>query len=312
VLILPLAWLALHWGYDAVSPWNVDDALKMTGVAEPDVPLATRLIHLHAHWSMLLMPLDLVGHGLLAVFDVPLAALPAPTWLIRGAAVSLVGAVVVAAARMPRSDRQRLLAVAILVASAYLTIALGRGQLFGALIAGGRLPFFGRYHYLPALLLTVLLCLMVNALQAVHASRRVQYGLFTVALLAVAVRIPLAALPIGQDPVRTAVENAVDDIRRQLASAPPGAAVDIPNRRVPGLKVLARREEFPGLAAIFVIFYPPTDLQERRVRFVERHASVVAAAQRGRRSRGLIVGREAVPSAPPAGSAPALQPRKRC
>jgi hypothetical protein len=288
-LILPVLWLALNWHYQDVSPLNLDRYLRASSLLEPEATLPVRILHTHAGWATLLMPLDVIGHGLMALCNVASAAATAPLWLHRSAAALLTVTAVVTAHRLPRAQRQQLIAIAILAASAYLSIALGRTQLLGGLSANHRLPFFDRYHYLPGMLLCVLLCLMVNSIQIWRGSRRVQNGVLTGVLVATAVSLTYAPRPTDQGTARIAVAAAVDDIRRQLASVPPGGSIDIPNHSVTGLQVMAHKGVFPDLAAVFVIFYPPAELQGRRVRFIDRHPTVVRAAEQGRRSRGLII-----------------------
>lgn len=288
-LVLPLLWLTLNWRYDDVSPVEIGRWLNTSRLEEPETVFPVHLLHTYARWATLLVPLDVSGHGLFALGNVPSAAATAPLWLHRSAAVLLAAAVVVTAYRLARPQRQRLIAFAILAASAYLAIAAGRIQLLGGLSANHRLPFFDRYHYLPGLLLCVMLCLMVNSMRMWRASRRVQNAVLVGVLLATAVSLTYAPGPVGHDSTRIAVANAVDTIRRQVASVPPGGSIDIPNDRVDGLQVMAHKDVFPDLAALFVIFYPPAELHGRHVRFIDQHPPVVSAAERGQRSRGLIV-----------------------
>jgi hypothetical protein len=193
-----------------------------------------------------------------------------------------------------RSDGQRrrwLLGLAVLVLAAYGAVAIGRTTALRAVSYS--LPaaaVWSRYHYLPLALLSILTCAALAALCApsARASRRVLYA---VALwMAVRVFVLVARpLPIDHHAAdRAATEAALRTVREAVAATPPGEIARLENRPFPPMPPLPG-VVFPGLAAIFVVYFPTNRVDGRPVRFVVSAEDWKQAQERGGRIAALVV-----------------------
>jgi hypothetical protein len=91
------------------------------------------------------------------------------------------------------------------------------------------------------------------------------------------------------------VTATVRTIEELIDREPPGAEVRIRNARNPVAVTLSPTTEFPGWAAIFVLYHGENVVRGRRVRFVEADAGVRAAVgERSPRLAELLV----APTAP--------------
>jgi hypothetical protein len=89
---------------------------------------------------------------------------------------------------------------------------------------------------------------------------------------------------------RQATEFAVNWIRAGLAKTPPGEVTYLYNRPFEAVPpAVLTPAEFPGWAAIYVIFFPNDD--DKPIRFVQTGNHVIEAARRGRRSASLLISR---------------------
>jgi hypothetical protein len=179
----------------------------------------------------------------------------------------------------------------------YGTVSLARA-FFLASAPEHVLPTVTRYHYIGQLILTIMLCLALNEIASALPER-----LRTVALVvwyAVAVfGYARFGTPIDHHlEARAQTEQVLKAIRSALDAPTGGPEVYIPNRRFAALPLPT--SIFPGWAGVFTIFYPDNVVDGRRVYFVDRNADMLAAAQRGTRTRTLIV-----PQRPPVAPSPA-------
>jgi hypothetical protein len=85
-------------------------------------------------------------------------------------------------------------------------------------------------------------------------------------------------------------------MRGAIDGTPAGETVVIANR---GVATTAMPVVFPGWAGLFVIYYPDNIVDGKRVVFVERDPLVREWAQKGRRSRTLLVPPPEEPSGTP-------------
>ena len=213
-----------------------------------------------------------------------------PSWMTLGvwygglACFALALAVVLR--RADGSVRRQIAACTLLLLAAYGMVALGRTFLFT------RWPMsvfvqLSRYHYVGQLLLTIMLCILLNQIAPAVAGRVRTlalvgwYGvaLFVYARFGTPIDIHLKA---EQD-----TQAVLASIREAIEAQPPGQPVYIANRFFAPLPVPPPM--FPGWAGAFTIFYPDNTVDGRRVYFVESSPVTRAAAARGRRTRTLVV-----------------------
>jgi hypothetical protein len=102
-------------------------------------------------------------------------------------------------------------------------------------------------------------------------------------------------------------------MRKQIASAKPGAVVYIPNERFKsvGPMLYGAVKRFPGWVGLFVIYFPDDVVDGHRVYFLETDPTVIAGASDSRRASGLLKSYEEVGRRPPPPTpAPQWPPRK--
>jgi len=198
---------------------------------------------------------------------------------------------VTAFARAAAPVRRQLVACLLVCVACYAIIAAGRVAYIQSF--KDFLPQVARYHYLAPLPLAVALCLALAQLQRWRPlPRPARDGLLAAWLAVMAIGWAVAGPRIDTHRgARQLTEHAVAAIRRQIDSAPPGADVYIQNRPFRGVGpfLINNPRVFPGLAAVFVVFFPENTVAGRRVFFVVADPAL-RAATRGRRTTSLIVG----------------------
>ncbi len=211
------------------------------------------------------------------------------------AAIAMLITLVAGFVTNPR-DARRLAAIVLLIMVAYAAIAVGRGPMYFVFRQRGELTgiMFGRYHYLA----TALIGLAIALVAAPHA-QAVPAHLRTGALRAFAMTIwlGLVVVPLTldhHDGTRRDTLAALAVVTTQAKAAPVGSVVRIPIRRfrpdgiVPGFeRDLAR---YPGLAALFLTWYPSPWVDGRRVMFAVDDPRVLAALSNPDRRESGIVG----------------------
>ena len=207
-------------------------------------------------------------------------------------AVAATAMAVVLAVGFWRSDaraRRWLLGLAVLVLAAYGVVGLGRAVWLRNALASGALT--DRYHYPAQALIAVAVIAASGPLHELAPSGTTAGAVVWAALALVGLvrNPPHVSLHEGD---RAFTDAAVAEIRSAIAAAAPGATVRIPNRRFPPLEFLALFQDewrFPGLAGVFVIFFPSDEVDGRHVVFEATEAARRAAAARGGRIAGLLV-----------------------
>lgn len=254
-----------------------------------------------SNWpGVLRFTLHLYGYGFVNLALSPVFhPVEYPSWwshLFLGGALLALAAALAAA---PGRTRRQLLASLLLGAACY------------GIIAAGRITFFrkyqtqvisaARYHYAATLPIVTALFVLLGAADRRSAWQRPWGDLaLALCLAAIAFSMVVRAPPIDHHTsARQQAEAALASIRERIEAAPIGAEVLIPNQPFFGVgpMVLARPDLFPGLAALFAIYFPENVVAGRQVYFVEQDPKVLAAAQRGRRTKSLVIGRQA-PQAP--------------
>jgi hypothetical protein len=188
--------------------------------------------------------------------------------------------------------RRQLLAVALLAIASYGMIAAGRSPLLR-----GQLELAGtqwRYHYSATAGLTVALCVLVAPIGRLVPAR-VQSALLALFLVTcVGVYAACAHRIVHFDESRRDAEAALTAIRSQIRMAAPGQRVYIQNRPFGAIGPMVTAGEFPGWAALFVIYFPDRVVDGHEVTFVAgNRESIVATRGRGRIA-ALLVAPEAL------------------
>jgi len=194
--------------------------------------------------------------------------------------------------------RRRMLAALLLALAAYGMIAVGR-SFFADVVGLGTVVRPTRYHYSAPVGLALALAVILRVLGDGVVWRRAAVGaLSAVWVAAIGLANVVAAPPIDlYARAQHRVDVTLAEIGARIAAAPPGQPVYIPNRRfypyaMPGVEL-----RFPGLAALYAIYFPDDVVDGRRIFFVESDPKVFAATRTGRRSATLVVAPEAVPGA---------------
>jgi hypothetical protein len=193
----------------------------------------------------------------------------------------------------PPRVRRQLLAAGLLVVANYGMIAVGRGVFF---TMGGAYASQARYHYLGAIYLTLVLCLLLNRAGDWPLIREpVKNGLLILWLAASAVSWRATGWTFDHhEKDRNGADRVLTALRAEIRAAPPGADVYIANRSFGRFGRYVGMADFPGWAALFTIYFPSNVVGSHRIYFVENDPEVRDATARGRRTGTLIV-----PSAPP-------------
>lgn len=254
--------------------------------------LAMLFVNLNRYARLALLFVNLLGFGLSSVLLGSLV-----TWIPYGSALSLAAialyavALIAVLARGAAPGRRQLLAMILVGLACYAMIAAGRVSYFQNLST--LLLQATRYHYLASLPFAVALCLILSQLHAWRPLGRAAgtalvagwIGATAIGFLADGRRID------NHDAERRITTAAVAQLQRQIDAAAPGADVYIENRPFTGVgPFLVRNPKvYPGLAALFAVFFPDNTVDGRRVLFVEPDEIVRAAAARGRRTADLLV-----------------------
>jgi hypothetical protein len=239
-----------------------------------------------------LLFLNLVGFGVSNLLLGSLAAWAPYGSALSIAALALYGAALVAVlARGTAALRRYLVATLLVGVACYAVIAAGRVVYFNNLSA--LLLQATRYHYLASLPFAVGLCLVLSQLQAWRPLGRSTANAIVAAwIAATAIGFFAAGRRIdNHDTERRLASEAVARIQSQIDAAAPGQDVFIENRPFTGVGpfLIKNPKVYPGLAALFVVFFPDNTVDGRRIFFVVPDDSVRAAAARGRRTGSLMV-----------------------
>ena len=203
-------------------------------------------------------------------------ALPAPTSVASYAAPGVAAvALGVGAWWSPSAVRRWIAALLLMAAAVYVFIALGRGLAFADLAVGGWTP---RYHYLPTLLLSVVLALaLARAADATGRPDAVGAAAFALWLGTSTFLWARGDWVIDQHRnMRAMTERALQGIQGAVARAPGTGPAIIPNQ--PFHPALADPWEIGGWAGLYSIYRPRTD---REVLFSDSPPAVRANARPG-------------------------------
>ncbi|MGH7789448.1 MAG: hypothetical protein ACRERC_21430, partial [Candidatus Binatia bacterium] len=278
VVCFALAVIALAVGYLFVEQLNV--ARHGAGTSAMVVELGTR-----TPLSTLRLFVHLLAAGAATLTLGPLFALADyPTPAALAAAAACAAAVVAAFIVAPPRGRRQIAACLVLALAAYAIIAAGRGVFHTNILPSVRQP---RYHYAAPLWLVPALAL---ALQGLAGGRPRQTAART-ALFAAGVAALGASVAAGRpidchEAVRDQVAGRVAALRDAILRQPPGSDVFLANRPFDFSTYI---DEFPGSAALFVVYFPDNVVEGRQVYFVELAPRVLALARNGQRSRALLV-----------------------
>lgn len=185
--------------------------------------------------------------------------------------------------------RGRILACLAIAAAVYGVIATGR-WMFTKDVA---FASTARYHYLGTAALTVAICV---ALGEIGRRWRLSSPAKTRVVAAWAVVTLLGYLAVGRpiqhfDLARKEAGLVIGQIRRAAHTVRSGTNVYIENAvfRSVGLLYVDHKEQFPGWAGVFSIYFPDDVIAGRRVRFVESDIRIIELSLSGRRTAGLMV-----------------------
>ena len=277
---VPALWLLQ---YRVAARYGAVDALQM--------PL---LLAFAKSWRAdALMAARLFPHGLVALATGFLV----PRWQENGIVVTGVVALYAAAATLAllwgtAADRRIFLASFLLASAVYAMIVLGRAGIYQAFgLDRSLLQMTPRYHYEASAALAISICAIFRAVgRRWLLPSTVRSGLTIAWLLALALTFALSGWHMDHhDQSRKDTAAALASIRQAVATQPPSSLVLISNRRLPIAGMMPPEASFPGLAAVFALFFPGDRLDGRTVRFLESDAEAVRAARRGLRSRRLIL-----------------------
>jgi hypothetical protein len=204
-----------------------------------------------------------------------------------------------ALARAPRQARERALALVVLLVASYGMVALGStltGRTTFLRDLGSDVAMLGgivRYHYVPTLVLTVLLAGAAAPLIQRAPSAAVT-GMLVLALFGLAPRVRGDRAVVAEfvaklhdDPTHYEVLRRLEKTVRETPGRGPVSVANLPLR----VRVFILKEQsMPGWLGVFVIFNESDRLAGRPVRFTESDAPLRAAllAEAGTRSARLL------------------------
>jgi hypothetical protein len=181
--------------------------------------------------------------------------------------------------RGDRATQRAVLAMIALAAGVYFVIAVGRSGLYAMFhVPPANAAIVDRYHYVGAIPIAVLLCLVLRelapALRPTQAALALGVALAGLVAGNVTVGVPIADYRFVQEYVR----NAAQEIEREVRTHPPGSMVHLENEATPQAVLGSTLPSWvlPGRAGVFVLFHPTDQLEARLVRFVERDDEVAA------------------------------------
>lgn len=221
----------------------------------------------------------------------PLARFVVDSWTGAAAVAAPIGALIAVA--MWKASPQARRAVL-----AFLALSLAT---YG-IIAAGRVPFYptfkpllvraDRYHYAAPMALAVVVCVALGEVRARSLTTPLRTAALALSLLALSVaRATLPTPTPNAQYARDLTAVALASMDEMIHSAPPGEDVYIANQVFRGVGPMVVRvpRNFPGWAALFVVYHPSNVVEGRRVFFVEPDDEVRAAAADGIRSATLLV-----------------------
>ncbi len=171
-------------------------------------------------------------------------------------------------------------AMAALCFGVYAVIAAGRASFFDPRIPSGRTVGQLRYHYLGAIPIVVLTCLALREVGRNGRLRAVPRLLLLVAALAIGIHgYARSTFRIYDNMLcRLYVDTTLRGIEAEAAAHPVGSTVYLDNGDPPAtlLGPVMRKRDFPGRAAVLLLQQSGDEVNDRRVRFVERDPSVLA------------------------------------
>src|SRR5262249_24986765 len=149
---------------------------------------------------------------------------------------------------------------------------------------------FPRYHYLGSAGLALIVGVLLAAAGESYAVRaKVRDAMVGAVVLGLVVLYATRAPAIDHhSTAELATGLTLAAMRGQIANAPPGAPVYIASYKFASIGGFASPEDFPGRAAVFVIFFPGDVLDGHTVRFVTDDPSSLAARRRGGRIATLL------------------------
>ena len=233
--------------------------------------------------AMLLHLLGFGTAGVLSGFWLPLAY-PGPlAYAVAGLFAVVLAAGIVAASS---ATRRLLAALCILTLANYAIIAAGRASFYAAIGARAYGATETRYHYVGAMLLTMILCIGLAQLHFPAFGR-------TLLLVACFGSLAVAFVNTGwhieqHDAERQRAAAFVETIRSEIDRSPPGAPAYIRNRIFVPAGIMSV-PYFAGWAAAFTIFFPDDVVDRRPVFFVEPDPRVRQIARPGTRLARILV-----------------------
>jgi hypothetical protein len=205
------------------------------------------------------------------------------------AAYALLAAFVAALVAMlrhaPAEQRRRVAACIVLAVGCYALIAVSRG--FADIIdfPADSMRSGARFHYVALIPVAMLLAFVFQWVLARRAQLAAGLIVAWCALtIAAAVQAPSINARCVQS--RQQLERALARIHDAITQPTSGETIYIPNRSFPPVPL---QVVFPGSAALFTIYYPDNVVDGRHVQFIEPNPMVREFAQKGRRSRSLLV-----------------------
>ena len=247
---------------------------------------------------------SLVSYGTASLLaGAAVAPLPYPGPLATAATVAFAAVVAASWSNADALARRWMVALGLLVIVVYGLIAVARATFYTAIgFTMAHAATEGRYHYVPMMLLALILCLALDAVPiAARARRAGARGVLPVllALMALAAWSTAKRIDLHAD-ARDATRQLVESIRAEAIRKPPGGVALIANRNFPpaGIFPMPDGTPFPGWVAVFEMAFPGDTVEGRRVFFVTSQPGLLEAARRGGRIAHLLIGPEATP--PPA------------
>jgi hypothetical protein len=205
-----------------------------------------------------------------------------------------------ALARAPRQERERTLALVLLLVASYGMVALGStltGRTTFLRDHGGDTALLGtvvRYHYVPTLVLALLLAGAAAPLVR-RAPSPVVTGMLVVALVVLAPRVRADRGVVAKFVAELHGDPTHYDVLRHLEKAvretPGRGPVNVQNLPLRVGVYILKTQSMPGWLGVFVIFNDTDSLAGRPLRFVESDAQLrsVLLAEGGTRSARLLV-----------------------
>jgi len=190
--------------------------------------------------------------------------------------------------------RRQLLAFLILTLGAYTIVAAARAAFLAGIQPNALVHAYvaaTRYHYLPQVLLTLVLCLVLaEAARWLAPSSRTTGALLAAWVVWAIASVTVLRAPVARfDAARDLVARQRDAIRSAVLAQAPGSTVCLPNEPVP-VSV-----GFPGTVGIFMLFNHEDALDGRRVYFVSSDPAVLAMREQGGRLGTLLLPAGACP-----------------